>query len=1096
MRISRIFPIALMSLAGLTACSLPKPQARLTEDGSATFYVDKASGELRADQDLDSFSLPKSRRYNFSVCLRDTGRSKAIQNQEFQIRETGDSVKTDLNGCLNWSERVAFNYLAQSQYIQLTRHLVAEGLHRGVREIDFAINPWSHGENLPQVLDLGKTSLPKVVTETTQVKYALLGVAGSESPSRQRPLWVEDGRSFITEQNFTPKGVNLMFEARMNPSVKLSNMNGEVVYQALTSGLFKARVSLIHIYTQDQKETHRLLVQSPWLDSRMEGGYLSVRTPLSLSAIPTRGQLAVGLELTPINGPTGLLPFEGLYLVGEYDQLKSISFLKISSLAVGETPFKLSSYINASMDEVSQGNDDNYQRPKIEVAPLEFKYIRVGKETTSTRQIFFNVKACLRNGIEQKATRSQTFKVTRFRQSESEPAQVSEIKTDNSACVNWDESLTFKYFDCQRYLKGFIQIENADLGLKQRLEVAVNPWETWGVLARDLRYSDGSNPITYDCKEENRLKTQLLLDSYSYNTLSYNYDIDSVLNLSVRKKVQMKLEPKLLIYNSLSGGRSDSDKLRDGVYLFKAVVVQNKDYDTDNTYVTHTQKIVNVMNGQINTDMEFSVSDLKALGNRNNIIIAVYPVDEQKLAQAGPNPSNLDALIDSGSGLEIQPFIGPVVLNSDEQSSKPLRLLDASTMADYFTTGQIKASHVPAELINSVIAQGLTQKEQALAAYKARADKNVIARENHLDLVNLNDSASTLALRRSFGIDPDRFLWMGGMSPTPETYNRLLAKASASQGQELTDLLTQGTLNESLAKKMCLYWFNDFMTKKKALAPYAHQALTLECLRQVQADPKNFFILEKRLLVKELGGFQYLRGTNNSLSVGTSFSLSNSHSESQSRSLSLSLSAGLSYKFLEIFSLGLSGSYGLSWTTSDSQSNSNSVSVNESTSLTVQQGLFQVNLNKYEQCVSLRLNPLLFIKDTSSAWYNRRRDFISSLNKDLSDEDKALAVTQGIMICAGQDQQGPLQAAENYYLINQDVSGSQMQDMGDARNRNFFIALRGSRDYARFLSAIKSGQQGPQSTDASASPQAEREQFMMELFKQNTPSSPGSLLLQ
>ena len=78
MQISRILPVALMSLAGLSACSLPKPQARLTEDGSATFYVDKASGELRADQDLDSFSLPKSRRYNFSVCLRDTGRSKAM----------------------------------------------------------------------------------------------------------------------------------------------------------------------------------------------------------------------------------------------------------------------------------------------------------------------------------------------------------------------------------------------------------------------------------------------------------------------------------------------------------------------------------------------------------------------------------------------------------------------------------------------------------------------------------------------------------------------------------------------------------------------------------------------------------------------------------------------------------------------------------------------------------------------------------------------------------------------------------------------------------------------------------------------------------
>lgn len=1106
MQTSKLLLSLLLSLnvLSLAACNLPSPKekkaaadqvtAEATGDHdyqtelaqAATFNIEAApsrSSVLEATKE-GAFALPTAKVFNFYACLKDIYYNKVISGHKFQIDEIKKTVTTDASGCLIWSENIKYNYLADSQYIKLDRHVRGTGLHKGVRTVSFAINPWSHGENLAPVLDIrNEDAVPNLVKSTKLSALALQGYS-KDSQLRTRPLWLEDGRLFVTEQKLTTAGVDLLFEVRGVPAIQLTKMNGEIFLRNLTAGSFKTTIKLIHSYVEGGKEIHRLLAQTAALETKMENGSLAVRSPISLSAIPTRGQLVLGVQLTPENAPEGLTGFDGIYILGDYDQIKGSSFLKLASQVAQDQNFKIDSYINAAPVATIQNkdtgsstiNEDTYQKPKIEVSQLEIKNVRIGAETTSTREVVYNIKACVKNGLDQKSTRSQTFKITRFRQNATDAADTLTVKTDNNACITWDETIKFKYFDCQHYIKGFVQIANEDLGMNEKFDVLVNPWDNFAA-GRDMRYISSTEKLILECKQEDRPRSQLIVDYFNYSTLSYAYQVDNLMNLHVVKKIQLKMEPRVLMYSSLSNGRGEIERLRDGVYLVKFAIVKNHDYEGQNTYITSAEKLVNVMSGQINTDISLETQDLKALGNRNNMLVEVYPVDESKvtvsngaitLKTAGP----LDSAIDTSTGLETPTFVGPVVINLDE-ASRPLRLLDASTVNNFLVSGSDKVT-VAKGVINEVVKQGLQAKAQAVSAQNKLATNTQFAADRNLSIVNLNTMAANDTLAKAMNV-------------------KLVNTRYIVNKADLQNLINTGTMSKEIAQKMCAFWANDFSSsiyaeKGGAFMDMLKMGFGTDCFHAVSKDPSRFFQVEKRLAVKEVGETKYMKGYNQGLTVGTSFSVSNAHNKSFTKSVSIAGKAGLSKKFLDLFSLGIDVGASLSWSVSDSQSNSNSVSVSTSTSMTVQQSLLKVRVNKYEQCVIVNLNPSLFIKDPS--WFGRR-DYLGVLNPRLTDEEKAGVATKGLMICEGQVRTQPLEVTENYYLIAQETSSSQMQDAGDDRNRNFFIALRSTTDFNRFVTAIKGEAKIPGTADKSQELTKEAGNMMEKLFQLGSGSYPS-----
>lgn len=1092
--------LLIVSTLALTACNLPSPKEKPQDSGndSATFAVETVKGDAIEGKTKDSFNLPMEKIFNFAVCLKDTRDSKSIAGHKFTVTETEKTVTTDKAGCLNWSETVSYNFLAESKYLQIERSIQAQGLHRGSRKVTFAINPWSHGEQLPAVLDSSKSQVPVLVKDKEEVPLALKGLS-KDQQGKTRSLWIEDGRLFVTEQGLGQNKVTLLIEVRSAPSLQMTKMNGELFLRPLTAGEFQARLTLIHSYNQDNKEIRRILGRSEAIKTRIASGNISIKAPVTLDAVPTRGQVILGIELAPVNGPAGMTSFDGIYMLGEYDQLKVSTFLKVNTLVTQTKDFKLQNFVTQKVSDLPknpQGNilDDVYQRPKIEVAPLEFRFIQVGRETTTTKEVIYNIRACVRHGVDQKNTRAHTFTVTKYRQSPDEEPVSIEVKTDNNACINWDESIKFEYFACQRYIKGFVNIVNKDLGMNEKLEIIVNPWETFGILARDMRYVDPTEPIAMDCKKEERPRTQILMDHFSYTTLSYDYKIDSSLNLSVVKKIQFKTEPRLQIYSSLANGRAEVEKLRDGIYVLKVAIVRNRDYDSNNTYVTSAEKLVNVLNGQINTDLTFVSRDLKALGNRNTILIEVYPAQENLVKISGEQMTlrnrnhTLDSVVDHSSQLVTPTFQGAITLNTDE-ANRPLRLLDPTAMSQYLleSKGQMPGKE---NVIAQIITEGLKRQSQSSQAIQEKTRVENFAKDHNLELINLQAQTETDPLRQSLKI-----FTVGGQEKNPQGESLQLSKT------KLGEILRTGKISAETARRLCVFWAQDFLPslareKGGAILPHLKYAFSAECAKKALKNPESFFQIERRLIVKELGGFQFQRGLNHGLTTGTSFSLSNSHSKTHSTSRSVTLKAGLSKKILDLVSLGLDANYTISWSAADSNTAGNTISVNTQTSMTVQQNVFNLRFNKYELCTTLRLNPLRFMKDTKSSWWSRETDLTAVLNNRLSDDEKAQVATRGVLLCEGEIRQQPIERVENYYLVAQETGSTQMQDAGDSRNRTFFVALRSQNDYQRFVTAIRDQSKAPTHSLTEGDPQNEVSDMMVKLFQLGDSTYPGMYLLK
>ncbi|WP_413557503.1 hypothetical protein [Bdellovibrio sp. HCB209] len=1073
-----------LNLFALAACNLPAPKDKLNGGSeAATFTIDSIKGTVSPEQTAGELALPQSRVYNFSVCVKDVAYNKTIAGHKFLIKEIDQEATSDAAGCINWSEKIKYNYLADSQYIEIKRNIQGVGLQKGTREIDLAINPWSHGENLPAVVDLRKEQVDQLVQDKKAMQLALKGYSADEK-LRTRKLWMEDGRLFVIEQKMTSEGATLSLEFRSAPSIQLTKMNGEFVLKNLTAGTFKARMSLIHIYTEKGKELHRRLGQTEEIQVKMENGSLALKAPMTLPAIPTRGQIAFGLELTAVNGPEGLTPFQGIYMLNEYDQIKGSNFLKIGSQVAQTKDFKLSEYINAEMVQISKTNsntvdDETYQKPKIEVSQLEFKFIRVGEETTSMREVIYSVKACVKNGLDQKNTRAHTFTISKFRQNETEVAQTVNIKTDNNSCVTWDESIKFKYFDCQRFIPGSVMISNKDLGMNEKINILVNPWETWGPTARDQRYVDPTEKLVLDCRQENRPRTQLMLDSYSYNTVSYNYSVDSLMNLTVTKKIQVRMDPHLMMYSSLSNGRSEVQKLRDGTYLLKMAVVRNADYDSKRTFVTAAEKLVTVLSGQINTEMQFQTQDVKSLGNRNTMLIEIFPVDESKiqvgkdtqLALKDPKAS-LSSAIDKTSTLETPTFMGPIVLNVDE-AARNVRIADASAINSFLLEG--KGENVQKNGIAQIIAQGQIENSQRMKNQAAMAKPAAFAMNNNLDLISLNTAADKNTL--------------GGLVPSLTGRDARLLTTK----KDLMDIIANGKITPAVAQKLCAFWAQDYLPRMNAKKGGTFQSqfnmvFAGDCYNAVKKNPEAFFQTERRMAVRQVLGSRYLQGFNQGLNVGTSFSMSRSQSKTLSRSVGGKV--GLNIKFLEFFSVGADAGMNLSW--ADSNATSNGVSVNTSTTMTVQQSKIKVRVSKYEQCAVVTLNPALFMKN-QKPWYDiiSRSNYLDILNPNLSDNETTSALTRGLMLCEGTERTLPVDVTENFFLIAQETSSTQMQDTGDDRNRNFFLALRSTTDYHKFVTAIKGHSIMPSTAHAKEGIQDDATDMVTKIFRLGLPTSPG-----
>ena len=84
---------------------------------------------------LKTDKINREKSYDVKVCLRDVFNNQLITDENFLIRGGEEELSriTNAEGCLFWTEKVKFNYLASETFGTLTRRIVERAPRRGCR---------------------------------------------------------------------------------------------------------------------------------------------------------------------------------------------------------------------------------------------------------------------------------------------------------------------------------------------------------------------------------------------------------------------------------------------------------------------------------------------------------------------------------------------------------------------------------------------------------------------------------------------------------------------------------------------------------------------------------------------------------------------------------------------------------------------------------------------------------------------------------------------------------------------------------------------------------------------------------------------------
>jgi hypothetical protein len=1082
---------AALASSMLAACSLPKSSpAAAGPENSATFYV--VSSEVSVTtQTLDpKISIPVSKTFSFKVCVRDNRLSQLIVNHKFMIEtETTPITKmTDASGCLVWSEDIGYNHLAPAHFLELIRKIKAVGFQRGERALRFAINPWEN--QAESLLDKNREDL----IPYKDYARTLMGESHNDGQELSRPVWVDDLRLTVYEKQISSKGEVLDFMIRASPSVVLITNTGARVLQPLTYGDFDTEVYLIHSVSENQKEIHRMLVPPVKVKGVMAEGYLSIEAPITLQNICTRGQIELGLKLTPKNAPKNLLPFEGVFVGSDCDQVKGTTFNRLTNVfQEGKGKMTIDQYLTdhslpgtplSSQDPQSMldpNQPDYYQRGQVEIKKLIFSNVGFRDQRTIDREKLFNVTACMKVGLDQKGLRGQFFDVTKIN------GNKEHIKSNDDGCISWDDSYQFNFLDNESWKEASVHIKNNNLGLDQTLKIHLNPWGSNDTAFRDIRFVDSQGQRLYAAKGH----TQIILNSYSYDKATYNYQMDSNLGLTMKKTVLFKLNPRIKRPSLTDPSGYSEEALPIGAYALRWAVVDMSVNDLSQArdkILQADEKLV-YMNGNstIAETLVLQTSDLKEIGSTNKIFVELYPLKENAEALLAQNPKlTLNDLSDTSLHLPHSIYWGALTLSNNNEGT---------TLVPY---GETLISIFPALKNEFLYDQSLR-----LARAEKLGQKAKFAADNALAVVNLNDAKTTANLRANLTYaqyyDPNgaRFVINKKVFPYSES--------------KLHQWLNSGEMDQDLARKFCSLFSYEILRNpnraKNVFTAEGAGSMNELCQMAVDQNVNSALNIQYRYFLKnptmpvdpqtiEVRDAQ----------VGASFAFDKSVSNSLSKSLSVSLSGNISAgasSGLEFISGSAGASYSVSKTHSENNGYGAQYSVSTGVSLVLEKVQATIQATGVEKCAVVKLGPVFFDSDQQEKasvmpkWIRSAlglnttvRDFAAPT---ATNEDFASAMAKGVMVCDGASSKTPMTFEENYYVINQRLAYTTAVDPASDQSRPFFAVLRGDLDFNRFMTYIEASYTNP---DTGTSQDVNKEMIsenLRAMFNQ-APTYPGQIV--
>jgi hypothetical protein len=984
----------------------------------STFFVDSIDGTSTISKVDTTYSLPTERLYNFKSCLKDIMQSKAIQNQKFNISggSSNQEIMSDEQGCLNWSENISYHFLSDSNYIEIQRYIKAVGIHKGIQTIKLVLNPWSHGENVTGVIDPTKKSVSTLINSNNSIS----AFTNLETHS---PIWAQNPKIIISDKEFTATGANMVLKFQTKLSLILKNSALQNVEYPISNGVFNIEFVLYNKINENGNSTYIKLANDSLQNISFTQDTLMAEMPFQLNTLPTKGQIYLGVKITAPNNQLGIDPFSAVFLVSDNNQIKTEGQLSITNENLEEikTNIGINNVNNLKSSKINNSVALD-SKPGLEVDKLDIKFFKIGNESTTDRQVFFTIKACIRNNLDSKLIRDEEFDVKIVSNK-----NILKLKTNQDGCLSFDDSIWHKFFGKEHYIKTSINISNKSFNLNKSIDIMLNPWDQSGNFGRDGRFVDDLGSVAQNPSNEN---AKISIDNYNFAVTKYNYEINKNLDLSMIKNGTLSLSAKVVNHSSLSYGRMGYEALRDGNYLLKWAIITLDQNDKPDSLISNGQKLVTTFGGDIKTDIGIKVSAFDKLNIRSRIVLALYTVKDSKA-------KNGFIEIEKNSGLEATPFLSTIVLNNDHEYQK-MQLIDNNL-------GMGKG-----DLFDRLATLGNGNSNPKTAIDKILSVQN-------LTKISLSNESESYFLRDALA-NPTK-LYTQKVNPA---YYHEAQNKPALPLTSLMNFAKSGKLDTTLANQFCAFWINDYFRRMRqdlkdgVILPTVATSMTQICLSTVSENPNNFFQIEKKLLIKKVGNSKYIQGTTTNFSVGSTFSVSRSETDTKTKTWTWSSSIGLSADFFDVFKVGTTGSYAIAKAHANAKAESNSSQINSSTYLFLQNSAFDIELTQYEECAVIRLNPNLFMGKNSK--------YITIFNPNLKANEIAKAVTSGFMLCTGVNNNNPITKRENYYLVGQDYTNRGEQDGLSRENQQFSMSFRGQKDLTTFLNLIQSSAQLPTTT--------------------------------
>ena len=1040
--------IALSFLAG---CSIPPSKDTKDNKESSSFVVKSLDGEVTETKVIQGFSVPASKTIAFTACVLDLKQARPILNHKFKIigGKAAQDIVTDGSGCLHWSEEIAYNHFGEAKFVSFDRGLVAEGLQKGERVLHLAVNPWEN-----KIFDLEKKTVENLVA-ADRVELALNG----QDLENSKSLMINELQAFILEKDLSNAGTNYRLELRGQPNLQFKKSSKEEIFEPLVSGKFLVRLRLGVSETEKSIEKITLIASSEWIAVDSVRGQIAIPFDFKMTQSCGRGNFVLGVEIKPsLPEKYKMTTSEALYLLSSCDGFSGRISAVLSSQSTttsGASNFSLNDYFMNSNSAIVATTEptspvkpgpesqviNNFQKSGLFLKNFQTVVVDFIGTGAFDRKATLEITACLATtgGKEFKA---QSLMVTKMNGTE------LQMMTLPDGCLRWDDSLTFKIQDQECEQASQIVISHQNLNVKMEIPILVNPW------AKTVRNGYANPDVKNRAPHCAEGKSYLLATQFEFKNSKYSADIDPYLNLKVRRTGTFQMAMGL---NRPSLTTEDSKARLDapnGDYLLTLAVL-HEDADILNpkaseVLMVQEQKVQIQGLGTISEELTLETENLKEIGSASQVVILVKPFNESK---------NFEAKLLKG-----------IFVNSNVFETSPLTVVKEANSLNldnlFATYARLKKDDTQAKLD---LAFKLSSKTQ-------------LQSEMNLNLINLNDEASSLQFRSL----------MTNMFQTLEPEVAKSFVRPPLDSAQLKQWLKSETIPPEMAKLLCNYWLYNFLQKPESkdqrlrsflTVPYLN-VLSFKCTNAVKESAAGFFDIQVRSFVKNPVKLSE-ESSASDYTISQAFNVGRSYVESESSTKAWDWNAGLSLKFLEVLSIGGGYRHQIANTKQTAQQEASTNTFVNQVSTTIENVAIKFRAEKSEKCMIIKVRPEIWSKDDA--------EFAFVLNSRQTKEEKILAARSGLMICEGQWSDQPQEFTENYWIMNQNMHGSQATSPQSAKTRKF-VAVRGDVDFMSFMSKTTEGYAMPESFKSQFIGKTFMNERLKSLYMKNMPGSPGQII--